>query len=323
MSMRRGDRLCGQVAQALRVLGTSVLGASILVFAVRGASASEIPGLQPSLTTVSEIESCAEENLPGGAGIVGFAVDALDRSGAKTTSRAELRWRKPEGEQTRILLTVSEPATTAGTALLMIDRDADEPEFFVRLPEMEKVKRIRSRRLRGPVLGTDFSYEDLDRLRDPVRRTDLSVIGEVELAGRRTWVLETIPGKSDRSEYSRVVTFVDVAICAPVRIDLFESARGGKHVLRKRLLAEPDSIRVVPGQISSLPYEFVMRDLERETETAVRIERVETGAALREEDFTRAALQKSMIAPPLAPAQATAPAPASDPPAETAAAPQP
>jgi len=50
-------------------------------------------------------------------------------------------------------LRVSEPAKTAGTALLIIDKESEQPEFYLRLPELEKARRIRSRRLRGPDAG--------------------------------------------------------------------------------------------------------------------------------------------------------------------------
>ena len=256
--------------------------------------------MRPSSASVAEIEACAEQNLKGRAGVVGFAVDAIDRSGVATTSRAELRWRRPANEKTRLLLTVSEPAQTAGTALLMIDRDAEEPEFFVRLPEMKKVKKIRSRRLRGPVLGTDFSYEDLGRLRDPVARAQLVLLGTTEVAGRPAWVLETIPEEEDGSEYSRVLTYVDESICLPVRIELFEAKRGGEHRLRKRLDASVEAIRPVgEGEARILvPHEFVMNDLERETRTVVRIEGFETAADLPAALFTRAGLGEGAPAEP-------------------------
>jgi hypothetical protein len=249
-------------------------------------------------TTIAEIEACASRNLPATAGVIGFRVDAVDRTGAVTASRAELRWRKPGDEQTQILLVVSEPAKTAGTALLIIDRQADKPEFFVRLPAMKKVKEVKSRRLRGPVLGTNFSYEDLKRLREPIDRAELDLIGIEDLAGQPAWVLETIPSEEDDSEYSRVLTFVDQGNCLPVRIDLFEPGAEGEHRLRKRLVAPPSEIRPVgvEGGVM-LPHQFVMEDLQRETETIVRIESFEASADLPAEQFTRAALQESVSVP--------------------------
>ncbi|MBW2497155.1 MAG: outer membrane lipoprotein-sorting protein [Deltaproteobacteria bacterium] len=270
-----------------------VLGGSLLLLGLAlalmaspraRADAFQAPGAS---ATLAEIEACARRSLPDAAGVVSFRVDAIDRTGTVTTSRAEMRWRADEEQRARVLLRVSEPAKTAGTALLIVDRAAGQPEFFVRLPDQGRVRRIRSRRLRGPVLGTDFSYEDLERFRDPLERTDLELVGIDEIEGRSAWLLEAIPGKQDGSEYTRVLTWVEQQRCLPIRIDFY--AAGDR--LRKRLDAPLDSFRTV-GE-SLLPHAFVMQDLRRETRTEVRVEQVDVAADLPPDQFTKRALQDS------------------------------
>ena len=278
------------VAECGRSLAIAMLVGGVGPAATDASAASE--------ATLAEIEACASRNLPGVAGVIGFSVDAIDRVGTITTSRAELRWRKAGSEPTRILLVVSEPARTAGTALLVIDRksrdgEAREPEFFVRLPEMDRVKRIRSRRLRGPVLGTDFSYEDLERLREPLDETSLELVGSIEIEERPAWVLETIPGRKDGSEYTRVLTYVDQSSCLPIRIELFEAGVDGQDRLRKQLDAPFAEIRPVGTSEAPLPHEFVMKDLRRQTRTIVRVERFDATPDLAAAEFTRAALEAS------------------------------
>lgn len=263
-----------------------LLGLALALMASPRAQAEEFQAPGAS-ATLAEIEACARRSLPDAAGVIAFRVDAIDRTGSVTTSRAEMRWRAHEQERARVLLRVSEPAKTAGTALLIVDRAAGQPEFFVRLPDQGRVRRIRSRRLRGPVLGTDFSYEDLERFRDPLERTDLELVGIDEIEGRSAWLLEAIPGKEDGSEYTRVLTWVEQESCLPVRIDLF----GAGDRLRKRLDAPLDSFRPV-GQ-SLLPHAFVMQDVRRETRTEVRVERIDIASDLPSEQFTKRALQDS------------------------------
>ncbi len=243
------------------------------------------PPVSPTVATLAEIESCVSENLPEAAGVIEFSVEAVDRSGETTLSRAEVRWRKDEDALASILLRVSEPAKTAGTALLILDRESDQPEFFLRLPKLKRVKRVRSKRLRGPVLGTDFSFEDLKRLRDPMDRANLTLLGETELEGRPVWVLEAIPGEDDGSEYARVLTWVDQDDCVPTRVDLFEEG----DRLRKRLRTPQSEIRTVGS--AHLPHVFVMEDLRRGTRTIVRIEHFESSSDLPAEQFTKNALK--------------------------------
>jgi hypothetical protein len=239
---------------------------------------------------LGEVEACVSRNLPDAAGVIDFRVEAADRSGTLTTSRAEVRWRKDDDALSQIVLRVSEPARTAGTALLIVDRESGEPEFYLRLPEVEKVRRVRSKRLRGPVLGTDFSYEDLQRLRDPVDQNALELVGVSEALGRTTWLLETLPGRAGESEYGRVLTHVDQSTCLPIQIELYDH----DDRLRKRLHAPIDEIREVGS--ARLPHVFVMQDVRRGTATTIRIERFDSTPDLPAAQFTKNAL----VAPPAA-----------------------
>lgn len=292
----RFDPGCRKIVPRLRVARISaVVKAGVLacVFAgwTLGLSARAVaPDPLGASATLAQIEACASRNLPDAAGVIEFSVEAIDRTGTVTLSRAEIRWTKDEDELARILLRVSEPAKTAGTALLIIDRESDQPEFFVRLPEISRVKRIRSKRLRGPVLGTDFSFEDLQRMRDPLDRADLELIGIAEVDGRSAWLLETIPGKDSGSEYTRVLTYIDQRHCVPVQVDLF--GRGDR--LRKRLRASQDEIRRVGS--ANLPFVFTMEDLRRETRTIIRIERFDSTPHLPVEQFTKRALEAPLPA---------------------------
>ena len=201
--------------------------------------------------------------------------------------RSSSRKAASEGEEvalSQVVLRVSEPAETAGTALLIVDRAGGEPEFFLRLPEVDKVRRVRSRRLRGRVLGTDFSFEDLNRLREPIDRANLEVVGLVALEGRPAWLLEAVPKPEDRSDYARVLTYVDQQTCLPLRVDLF----GHDERLSKRLSAPVSEIREVDG--AQLPYVFVMEDHRRETHTVIRVQEFESVADLPAVQFTRGAL---------------------------------
>ncbi len=152
------------------------------------------------------------------------------------------------------------------------------------------------------MLGTDFSYEDLQRFREPLDETLLDLIGTAEVEGQPAWLLETVLDEDDASDYSRVLTYVDQMSCLPVRIALYESGVDGSDRLRKQLDAPLSKIRPAGGEHTTyLPYELVMRDLRRKTRTVVRIERFETNSQLSAEQFTQAALQESVESPPAAP----------------------
>lgn len=283
-----------------RLLLAQGLVVSSLVWAVPHAAVAESAYVRPGPSaSLGEIEACVSRNLPDSAGTIDFSVEAFDRMGDATQSRAEIRWRKDDEALSQIILRVSAPAKTAGTALLIVDRASEDPEFFLRLPEIEKVRRVRSKRLRGPVLGTDFSYEDLDRLRDPIDLAALELVGVSSVGPRATWLLETLPGAETGSEYARVLTHVDQDTCLPIQIDLY----GEEDRLRKQLSAPIEDVRRAAGG-AKMPHVFVMQDLRRKTHTIIRIEHFEPSPDLPAADFTRQALE---VAKPAAPAAAAAP----------------
>lgn len=287
MRQSAGCRKLGPRLHASRLARLGVLSCVFAGWIPGFAAWSASPDQLGASATLADIEACASQNLPNDAGVIEFSVEAIDRIGTVTLSRAEIRWTKDDDGLARILLRVSEPAKTAGTALLIMDRESDQPEFYLRLPEIARVKRVRSKRLRGPVLGTDFSFEDLQRLREPLDRANLELIGIAEVDGRSAWLLETIPDEDDGSDYTRVLTYIDQRNCVPVQVDLFER----DDRLRKRLRASQDEIRTV-GE-AYLPHVFTMEDLRRETRTIIRIERFDPTPHLSVEQFTKRALLES------------------------------
>ncbi|MHA7837103.1 MAG: hypothetical protein ACX98W_06555, partial [bacterium] len=127
---RPGWRSCGSRGALSRVFAWAfgAFGAIGSMGAIGPADAVADPApLLGANATLAEIEACTTRNLPESAGVIVFRVDAIDRSGEVTSSRAELRWRKDEDALARVLLSVSAPARTAGTALLIVDRESEQP----------------------------------------------------------------------------------------------------------------------------------------------------------------------------------------------------
>jgi hypothetical protein len=231
--------------------------------------------------TVSEIEACVSSNLPDRSGTLSFAVRAWDRGGDAVDSRAELFWLRHPNGLSNVLLRLSEPEDTAGTAVLVVQNLERDPDLYVYLPELSKVKRVRKRRLRGSLFGTDFSYEDFERVQGLARKTAVERLDDRRLEGRPVWTLALRP---DDSAYERIVTWVDQAYCLPLRMEFY--AAGGK--LRKLLTSDPAKVRREGDHY--VPYSFVMRDLRDETRTVVTIERARIDPGLDAEILTASAL---------------------------------
>jgi hypothetical protein len=164
---------------------------------------------------VAEVRECAERNFPEHTARQKLV---LERSVAGSEARrleATLLWKRSEGEFSRVRVTVDAPQQERGTAFLLIEREGED-DMFSYLPEYRKVRRITSRAVTGPFLGTDLSYEDFQQLqvRDKDARsralpTARSTGGPVR-AGRQL-------ATAGASAYERVRTYIDRESCVAPR----------------------------------------------------------------------------------------------------------
>ena len=238
--------------------------------------------------TVPELEHCVSRNLPNHSAVLEFRIQAKDREGGVQETAATLLWRRGEGGESRALLRIQAPAEMRGTAVLMILREDHDPKVYVYLPEVEKVRRIRKGRLKGDLLGTDFSYEDFERLQGGSKRTQLRVREVPEwVDGRETWVLEALPDPHERSAYESVLTYVDSQTCLPIQMD-FQGKRGR---LRKRLTTDVATIRREGDRY--VPASYRMEDLRDGTETQVIVRRLDVAPDLAAGQLSRDALREA------------------------------
>jgi hypothetical protein len=249
---------------------------AVLLFATLPAR----PATEPR--TPEEIRSCSESNRPRETSVQTVSLQAKDRVGAINTSRAKLYWRKFDDGLSKVMMRFYAPPDLRGTGLLMLEKEAKRNDLFVYLPELGRVKRVTSRMTSSSMFGTDFSYEEFERIQGMAETTPVSRLDDDVFAGRPTWVIESRPGEESGSAYERIVSFVDQSNCTILRTDFFE--RGDEA--RKTLTADPESITEEDEGIW-IVRRYLMRDLRDETETALVIESVEIGGKIGRKTFSQ------------------------------------
>jgi outer membrane lipoprotein-sorting protein len=236
-------------------------------------------------TGVDEVRDCLEANLPERSSQQSVTFVAYDRTGSSTVSKAEILWRKFD-EGSRAVLRFSEPADLRGSALLLIEKD-DSADMFMYLPELRKVRRVNKRSVSGSVLGTDFSYEDFERLQGMASDTELERREDDDLDGRPVFVVEARPARGDDSEYEKVVSYVDRETCVPLRTEMYEK----QERLSKVLVTSRD--RIEHHASSWVPRWVRMDDLVDGTYTELTIDSIELEKEIPEAAFSERALQRA------------------------------
>ena len=252
-----------------------VLGALLLLAA---------PGHASELETPEQIRICVLRNTPDATHIQAVQLVSTDRVGRDRVARAHIYGRTDDAGGRRVLARFVEPEELLGSAFLFIETESG-PQLVVRSPELGDVKRISGRQLSGSIAGSDFSYEDFQRMRALNRPGDPERLDDAEVEGRTVFVLESRPAAPEFSAYESVRHFVDKETCLVSRMELYE--RG--HRLRKVLEASPERFRQV-GSVW-VAHEVVLRDVRDETRTRLLIESFDVDADVPASAFTIPALR--------------------------------
>ncbi len=239
--------------------------------------------LVPALTdgaeaeAVAEITDCMRRNIPEPDTIRAVRISSRDRSGAKRDTVIRVYSRRGADGLRQVLVKFLQPEDLKGSSLLMLEREG-ENEMYLRSKELG-TKRITDVSRAMPFLGTDFSYEDFERLLAFRRPGKTRRLEDQKIDGRAAFTLESRPDPAAGSMYERVVTFVDQETCVTLRMDLFEKGRG----LRKQLSVEPKML-IQRGRVW-LPQLAQMDDLLNYSSTTFLIDSTQQEAALADDLF--------------------------------------
>jgi hypothetical protein len=234
---------------------------------------------------VDEIERCVRENRHSDSSVQTVLMIPRDRMGGERRIGAKVYWKRFDDGYSRVLARFTEPSDIQGAGFLLVET-AGRADMFLYMPEIRKTRRITTQALRGSIYGTDFSYEDFERLQGfshgerPERGPD------TEIDGRAVFVLVALPAPESGSAYEKIVSYVDQERCVPLKAELYEPP--GR--LRKLLTADPAGVKQ-SGE-TWLPHELLMRDLRDETETRLRLLEVEVGATLSDRAFRLERLER-------------------------------
>jgi hypothetical protein len=235
--------------------------------------------------SLDEVLACMSANSPQEALVQVVELVTVDRTGSERTQTGKLAVKRfPDGG--RMLLRIEAPPDLRGTAFLLIQKE-DRSDMFTYLPALQKVRRITSQSLRGRLLGTDFTYEEIEQMLAMSRANHPVLEGPGSAAGRPTWTLRTTPSPDSGSSYSKIVTQVDQETCIPIVIDFYEA--GAEPA--KTLTADPDRITQEVGGVHVARL-LEMEDRKRGTRSRIVTHSVEIDPELRDRDFTQSRLAR-------------------------------
>jgi hypothetical protein len=248
----------------MRAMGLGLLWAGMGVVPILGVASGALGAPE----TVREIQDCVERNLPENGSTQAVLLRAVDRTGEELDSRAEVVWKRDDEQNSRVLMRIEAPAERRGSILLGLQRDDEHADMWLYLPELRKVKRIGERTVSGSMFGTDYTYEDFQRVYHLAKEAKTQRGPDEEVKGRATFVLEHRPDEGT-SEYDLIKSYIDREMCVLLRSEHY----GSGDRLTKLLTVPLDKIEKEPS--GWVPKLSRMEDLLDKTHTDLIVESID------------------------------------------------
>lgn len=237
------------------------------------------PDLQATAASLApDIDACIRKNTPKTTAIQNIELRSTDRIGSEKILIADVYLKRFSDGNSGLIAYFKEPEDLWGTRLLVIEK-APANEMYLYMPALFKIRRITSKRISSSMYGSDFSYEDLERLYGMLSTEPAEQAADVLINGQAAYVLVSKPADHSQSKYESVVSYFDKASCVIRKVEFFEP--GSR--LRKVLLVDADKVRPV-GDIK-VPHEYLMNDIRDKTETRMTVRKVRLDVPLPDTIF--------------------------------------
>lgn len=194
------------------------------------------------------------------------------------------RWvyeRMGSAGESKAVLRFVQPPEVKGVALLIHNHPDRASDQWMWTPAQARDRRIAFQDRRTRFFGTDFTFEDLEE-RD-VDRSTYKMLGEEAIAGAMCWKIEGVPKPEAKSQYTRYYIWIRKDNYVAAQIDSYR-----KETVVRRL--KYSDFEKVQGIWTARTLE--MADIERESRTILKLEKLQYNVSLEAERFTLQALRR-------------------------------
>lgn len=199
-----------------------------------------------------------------------MTMNLIDKKG-KIRSRSVKTYRIGDEKQIMWFL---EPADVKGSCFLRISYDDRNDDMWIYLPAFGKVRRVASHQKNGNFMGSDFTYEDMEKIK--LENYDYKLLGEEEISGKGCWMIERRPKEGVSKDYSRIVGWVWKDHYSLVKNEFY--AKNGN--LKKVMTIEPQQFEKY-----WLPQQITMENLKSKHKTELIFENIRVDTGIEDEVF--------------------------------------
>ncbi len=185
-------------------------------------------------------------------------------------------------ESTEVIYQILWPKERQGESVLLKKSGNQAPTGMQFLPP-DKSSALGPGNLRDPLFGSDLAFADL--IENFYTWENQSLQGEEMIGKVNCQILESSPGKTQSSIYSRVRSWVDPERLVPLRVEKYLSSGGGTRRIETTLVTKNDK-----GQ--NIPANLLVKGPRGDSSTEVEGSRLNTKVVFEDKDFTPEALKE-------------------------------
>jgi outer membrane lipoprotein-sorting protein len=238
---------------------------------------------EPAPATVSAGDLAARLSAlrHDGASYVRLRLEVQEPAGTtKTTLQLEIKALSTRAA-TDLVYKVLWPKERKGEAVLL-RKSAGRAATGTRFVPPATLRSIDSSQMKEPLFGSELSYEDvIDNFFD----WDNQEIVGTEAVGRvPCQILESKPGKGDRSSYSKVRSWIDTRRLVPLRVEKYLSNQPARRIETTRVVTD-DKGRHIPANLT-------ITTPRKNSATELDGSRIKHDVTFSDREFTPEALQE-------------------------------
>ncbi len=263
----------------MNLLPPSAITRAVLLVAVLLSAPVQAEDAAP--VTARDLAARLGAGLQDGSSTVRLKMEVrASASGPKTVLQLQMNARRPAASS-EVVYQVLWPKERKAESVLLRRIGDRAPSGTLFVPP-DSLRPISAAQLKEPWFGSDLAYADL--IENFFSWENQSTVGTETVDRVSCQILESKPGKGDRSIYGRVRSWIDVKRMVPLRVEkYFESGQLARRIDTTRV-AEDDNDRKVAASL-------MVRRPGQDSITEIEGSRSRHDVSLSDSDFTPEALR--------------------------------
>lgn len=243
--------------------------------AIRGAE-------PPAAMSATELASRLSATLEDGNSLVRVRLDV--KGAADTTLQLQIKQRRTKGS-TEVLYQVLWPKERKGEAVLL-RKVGNRPASGTIFTPPNILRELDAGDMKDALFGSDLAYADI--VENFFGWDQQAIVGTETVEGVTCQILESKPGKTGRSIYGSVRSWIDTRRFVPMRVEKYSGS--GQPVRRI------DTTRVVSADGRQIPANLSVRRPGQNSVTALDGSKIKHGVNYSEREFSADGLKE--LSPP-------------------------